>query len=90
MNEKIKLLAEQAEECIEMSMPDEIYHMGTGVFRRYKTFNKEKFAELIIKECLCIISGKEIFKDDTEYDQGYNKALKVVYNDITDKLGVEE
>ena len=52
MNEKIKLLAEQSEEYIEFPMPDEVYHMGDDVFRRHKSFNREKFAELIVAECV--------------------------------------
>ena len=51
MNKKIKELAEQAEEYIEVPMPNEIYNLGDGVFRRHKTFNREKFAELIVREC---------------------------------------
>ena len=51
MNEKIKELAEQAEEYIEVPMPNEIYNLGDGVFRKHKTFNREKFAELIVREC---------------------------------------
>ena len=41
MNEKIKELAEQAEEYIEVPMPNEIYNLGDGVFRKHKTFNRE-------------------------------------------------
>ena len=52
MNKKIKELAEQAEEYIEVPMPNEIYNLGDGVFRRHKTFNREKFAELIVREML--------------------------------------
>jgi len=52
MNERIRLLAEQAEEYIELPMPDEVYHMGDDVFRRHKSFNREKFAELIVQECV--------------------------------------
>ena len=58
MNEKIKLLAEQAEEYIEVPMPNEIYNLGDGVFRRHKTFNREKFAELIVRECAGIVDNK--------------------------------
>ena len=52
MNERIKLLAAQAEEYIELPMPDEVYHMGDDVFRKHTIFNKEKFAELIVAECV--------------------------------------
>jgi len=52
MNMKIMELAEQAEEYIELPMPDEVYHMGDDVFRRHKIFNRERFAELIVAECV--------------------------------------
>jgi hypothetical protein len=52
MNEKIKELAEQACEYVEEPMPDEVYNLGDGVFRRHKTFNREKFAQLIVEECI--------------------------------------
>jgi hypothetical protein len=52
MNEKLEKLAEQAVEYIELPMPDEVYHMGDDVFRRHKSFNRERFAELIVAECV--------------------------------------
>ena len=52
MNERIKLLTEQAEEYIELPMPDEVYHMGEDVFRKHKIFNTERFAQLIVSECV--------------------------------------
>ena len=51
MNEKIRELAERACEYVEEPMPNEIYNLGDGVFRRCKRFDKEKFAELIVREC---------------------------------------
>ena len=51
MNMKIMELAAQAEEYMEIPMPNEIYNLGDGVFRRCKRFDKEKFAELIVREC---------------------------------------
>ena len=44
---------------------------------------------MIVNECLDIIASREIFKDETEFEQGYNNALKVVYNDISGQFGVE-
>ena len=52
MNEKIRELAERACEYVEEPMPNEIYNLGDGVFRRCKRFDKEKFAELIVRECI--------------------------------------
>ena len=73
MNEKIKLLAEQAEEYIEVPMPNEIYNLGDGVFRRHKTFNREKFAELIVKECMnaCVDAlGTEMIRQHFGVEDG--------------------
>ena len=52
MNMKIMELAAQAEEYMEIPMPDDVYHMGDDIFRRHKIFNREKFAELIVREML--------------------------------------
>ena len=53
MNERIRQLAEQATDTIEIVNPD------TGTTHHREFFDKEKFAELIIKECasLCEING---------------------------------
>ena len=48
-------LAAQAEEYMEIPMPDDVYHMGDDIFRRHKIFNREKFAELIVRECSRVI-----------------------------------
>ena len=55
MNIKIMELAAQAEEYMEIPMPDDVYHMGDDIFRRHKIFNREKFAELIVRECSRVI-----------------------------------
>ena len=51
MNERIKELAEQANE-LDYETFDEYNHKTV---QHYK-FNKEKFAELIVQECIDIIS----------------------------------
>ena len=51
MNERIKLLAEQANE-LDYKTFDEYNHQTV---QHYK-FNKEKFAELIVQECIDIIA----------------------------------
>ena len=50
MNERIQQLAIEATEYVDVPMPNEIYNLGEGVFRKISTFNQEKFAELIIRE----------------------------------------
>jgi hypothetical protein len=48
----INQLAEDSSEYVETPLPNEIYNMGDDVFRRHKTFDREKFAELIVQECV--------------------------------------
>jgi hypothetical protein len=81
MNEKIKQLAEQAEEYIELPMPDEVYRMGEGVFRRHKVFNRERFAQLIVAECA-------EFADD--YNSEVEGVTLGVGEAIKQHFGVEE
>jgi hypothetical protein len=52
MNERIQLLAEQATTIVEMVGPQ-------GYTSSYANFDKEKFAELIIRECLEIAIEEE-------------------------------
>ena len=47
MNERIEKLAEQATDTVEIVNPD------TGITHHREFFDKEKFAQLIVREC-CI------------------------------------
>jgi hypothetical protein len=53
MNERIKLLAEQAYDTVE-------YNYAPSK----EFFNKQKFAELIIRECIGIVKQKWIMADE--------------------------
>ena len=66
MNERIKLLAEQATTVIEATE-----HSGEGWI-----FNKEKFAQLIVRECISI--------NDRHYD------ASIASDEIKEHFGVEE
>jgi hypothetical protein len=55
MNERIQQLAIEATEYVDVPMPHEIYNLGEGVFRKILTFNQEKFAELIVRECAGVV-----------------------------------
>jgi hypothetical protein len=46
MNERIRELAEQATDTVEIVNPD------TGITHHRDFFDKEKFAELIIRKCM--------------------------------------
>ena len=84
MNEKIKELAEQAEEYIELPMPDKVYRMGEGVFRKHKIFNTERFAELIVQECCQIVLECSIPGSNNERD------FVVTAREIKQHFGVKE
>jgi len=78
MNERINQLAEQA-----------------GIFRPKESYQHidalqlEKFAELIVKECLMIVYERQVLAPTD--DDGYFKvALDMVSKDIEQHFGVEE
>ncbi len=68
MNERIWKLAEQAWETIDVSAK-------LGIPGKERVFNKEKFAELIVKECA------EVAADHDALD---------IYEEIREHFGVKE
>jgi hypothetical protein len=95
MNERIKELAAQAEEYMEIPMPDDVYHMGDDIFRRHKIFNREKFAELIVRECIELVDGLVDKQADGSWTSNelytdYNGALHLAGRQIRQHFGVEE
>jgi hypothetical protein len=80
MNERIRELIEQA--TVEVPL-----YYGPAGLSHTKKFNKEKFAELIIKECaeICYDHSRAAGGDDTAFGYGY----KDCGNDIKQHFGVE-
>ena len=79
MNERIRQLIEQATDTIEIVNPD------TGITHYREFFDKAKFAELIVKECIWALWTEECRTSDLaseEYTRGSNK--------IKEHFGVEE
>jgi hypothetical protein len=78
MNEQIRQLAEQATTYIEPTS-----NSGEGWI-----FDKEKFAELIVKECVSIVAKRK----DQAIDDGCNvdEAMSVAEMDLLEHFGVEE
>jgi hypothetical protein len=76
MNERIKLLAEQAS---EIDGDDLLY---------YHPVFAEKFAELIVRECVELVSVNR----DLAIEDGWNvdEAMSTAINDIEEHFGVEE
>ncbi len=84
MNERIKELAEQADiyinkyNCAESGNGTEI--IGWHI---------EKFAELIVKECIDKIQSNRKIYNPSEWDQGADWGLNDSINTIKEHFGVE-
>jgi hypothetical protein len=77
MNERIKQLAEQA----GYKHPDAV-----GICEDYAYFDHEKFAELIVAECLGIVDDAERGGSNEIWDN----AVKFIRRDLQEHFGVEE
>ena len=79
MNERIKQLKEQAMEWVPNQVdPD----------TKIRLLNAEKFAELIVRECLELVSVNR----DLAIEDGWNvdEAMSTAINDIKEHFGVKE
>ena len=90
MNERIKELAEQATTKLSFRLDPTTYkHIDDpeGDFERVE-FDKEKFAELIVGECVSIVSKRK----DQAIDDGWNvdEAMSIAGMDLKEHFGVEE
>jgi hypothetical protein len=78
MNERIKELAEQATSIVEMVGPE-------GYTSSYANFDREKFAELIIKQCAKSLWTEECHTSDLALEEFERSSAK-----IKQHFGVEE
>ncbi len=76
MNERIKELAEQA---------TSLYQTMDGEWE--EDFDKEKFAELIVKECVGIVAKRK----DQAIDDGWNvdEAMSMAEIDLEEHFGIK-
>ena len=86
MNERIRLLAEQAG----------FYYTDKTGFITPAGCDPAKFAELIVKECLGIVKSNT-YGPNGEYDYSYSdesaaadERAEIIYKDISHRFGVEE
>lgn len=54
-----------------------------------KEFEHIASTELLIKECLEVVSARTIAEEHTEWENGYNAALRKVAFDLKMKYGIE-
>jgi hypothetical protein len=79
MNARIKALAEQA---IYIEEPD-------GLFPR-EVFDREKFAELIVRECMLQCIKVENDVELSDYKGGFKDGALLCYQEIQEHFGVEK
>jgi hypothetical protein len=82
MNERIKELAEQATTITYEEDGWRLY--GTEV----ETFNKEKFAKLIVEECMWKIMTRK--EEAIDNNWRVDEAMSAAISDISEHFGVEE
>jgi len=75
MNERIQELEEQCWEPKQYGPP---------------WFNSQKFAELIVRECMNIVSNQTTLDTNEDFREGFNHGLKYAWTDIRKHFGVEE
>ena len=96
MNERIRELIEQAHEQKPVIVLDPVtceptHKIGNGGVPMYHSeLNPEKFAELIVRECLEKIYSVTIDNPTDDWDQGYNSGLDQAAETIKTHFGVEE
>ena len=86
MNERIRELAEQA------TTEHTSYYDGRGNVTE-TIFDKDKFAELIVKECLAhgkLTQSQAVVNGSEEYNAGREMGIEVFMNQIKLHFGVEE
>ena len=83
MNKQIQELSEQATDTVEIVNPD------TGITHHREFFDKEKFAELIVAECVGIVEnlspGYKDYRDQIE--DAFRRDCVI---EIKNRFGVEE
>ena len=93
MNERIRLLAEQA--GMVKILTQHAHEYGAGTFEDTEYPELEKFAELIVQECLSAVDGLIDRNEDgswttDELYTDYNGALHLVDYEIRKTFGVAE
>lgn len=81
MNTRIYKLLEQAE-------MEEMSHGAFGEPESRTYTDIAKFAELLVNECLAIISSTQTLDTDENFRDGFNHAKKLCSQDIKKQFGV--
>lgn len=55
-----------------------------------KVSQVQRFAELIVRECMSIIKQGDGLGDEDDFDKGFQAGIAMAYNRIRAQMGVEE
>ena len=77
MNERIKSLIEQCTDLVEVTNPD------TDITHTREFFDKEKFAQLIVQDCIAMIENEAALYSQPTW------AFELTL-DIKERFGIEE
>jgi hypothetical protein len=98
MNERIRLLAEQAFLAVGTTH-DSINHQDQSVLDKNDTITvytftqntMDKFAELIVRECgQTLVDNTPVVDLDNDWNKGYDRAMNDCIHHIYEHFGVEE
>jgi len=97
MNERIRLLAEQAEKYALDNVGKGHYGIEDLIYQfQFADTKMEKFAELIVRECMTIVKSNT-YGPNGEYDYSYSdesaaadERAETIYKEIAYSFGVEE
>jgi len=51
--------------------------------------NLDNFGKILVKDCVEVIGARTITEEHTDWETGYNAALKKVAFDLKQKYGIE-
>jgi hypothetical protein len=90
MNERIKELSLRARDfALEQKRIYDNTHTAEQCMEDYRDAYNEKFAELIVRECISVRTELTQFDGTTEYGDGYENGLKDMAEVIAEVFGVE-
>lgn len=88
MNERIRELFQEAIDYADKThtyTPEEGFNIQVWDKIRF-----EKFAELIVAECMSIIKQGEGLGEEDDFDKGFQAGIAMAYNRVRTQMGVEE
>jgi capsid protein len=91
MNERIKEFAKQAKEYADTKYSKLVSTSRWGdSVPGIRELYTEKLAELIVRECMDIVSNQTTLDTNEDFREGFNHGIKYAWTDIRKHFGVEE